>query len=538
MVSQGVFEEMIWHLFASKSRNGVVRMNVTEFAWTSEKDNELNRLVLQLKNTENRNQLLYLFDELSPRLTKEDITFVTNSRGDYWHGGVKNSFDFKLNKYIQPCWMLDLVPEIDQNFVSWKMDGSVAIIPLWLFDQVGYPSTQFSSVQTALMDWSFRAIRSGAIPMNSKLLRDVVPDKMSVMPFSDEIKFVKRNYASFWTKWALVRAMIKRQVSISCGLLAWRELGKSKFIPPVIIDRAKSKRIVENPSISVIIITLERYSYLSTTIGLLMDQMVKPFEIIIVDATIAAHRSLDWFDQFSDSDIPIRIIYSDIGQCTQRNKGVEIAKGDYIYFCDDDMDEIRPDHLLRHVFNIAAYQADASCGMPDEVGAFIKNRELIPLSVSDVFPTNDSLVNKTLLVKVGGFDIKMDRGQSEDHELGIRLFQAGALILLDPQIRALHIRASSGGLRKSNVRKITRASSHSNIFHFRLLHSTEFYLNLKHFPPQRVKELLNIVLIASLKSQYGWSVLLKAVFGLMMLPYHYIILRKRFFWAQNTLSKK
>lgn len=513
-------------------------MDVVEFSWTKGIENELNRLVLQLERVENRNQLLYLFESSSTRLSREEIVTLTNSRGDYWHGGVKNNFDFKLNKYIQPCWMLDLVPAISQDFVSWKIDGSVAIIPLWLFDKVGYPSTQFSSVQAAFMDWSFRALRAGAIPIKSHLLCKRVLEKKAEIPLSDEILFVKRNYAAFWAKWALARAVIKRQVSISRGLMAWRELGKSKFIPVTKIDRIRNRSITENPSISVVIITLERYQYLSTTIGLLMDQVVKPVEIIVVDATTEAIRSIDWVEQFSGHDIPIKLIYSDIGQCTQRNVGIEAAKGDYIYFCDDDMDEILPDHLLKHVFNIRAYRADASCGLPDEVGAFIKNRELIPLSVSSVFPTNDSLVGKTSLTKIGGFDIKMDRGQSEDHELGLRLFQSGALVLLDPQIRALHIKASSGGLRKSNVRNVTRASSTSNIFHFRLLHLTEFYLNLKHFPSQRVKELLNIILITSMKSRSGWSMPIKGLVGLILLPYHYFVLRKRLSKAKDMLAKQ
>lgn len=513
-------------------------MNLVEISWTYGDRFELDRVIQKLVAIENRDQFIYIKNDRSSKLKSEELVAIIESRGDYWHGGVAINFDFKLNKYIQPCWMLDIVPQIDEDFISWKMNGASAIIPLWLFDQVGYPSTHFSSIESAFMDWSFRAIKSGAIPVNSRLLRGTFQEISRSISLSDELRFNKRNYSRFWTTWATVRAVINRQLSIFQVWKANRELDKFGFVPCSKIDRKKVECYQSDASISVVIITLDRYNYLSATVGLLINQTTKPLEIIVVDATPDARRSTDWLDQFQKTDIPIRLHFSEIGQCTQRNKGIELAKGDYIYFCDDDMDEMRPDHLLRHMCNIKAFRADASCGMPDEVGAFITNRESFPLQISSVFPTNDSLVCKELLVKVGGFDIKMDRGQSEDQELGLRLFRSGALILLDPQIRDLHLRASSGGLRNSNVRKITRASSRSKVLHFRLPHLTEIYLNMKHFGHWRVRE-LNIILLAAtlVLNPSSWRILVKFLVGICLLPYHYFIIKSRNRSARMMLSK-
>jgi len=515
-------------------------MRIESIEWVEGKEHELQRIIENIASIRDRTGFIYLYRQDTLAISIEELEAIASGlRGDLWHGGVSDGFDFLWNKFIQPCWMLDIIPDLVDDFVSWQMDARSALIPLWLFDLVGYPRNEFRSVEVSFLDWSYRLVRSGGIPLNSKILRQAVSHGSNKLITTDqELRFVKRNYSNFWSHWTVYRAIMNNKVSLPEGFQVWRRLKQIRKEAIVKIERDLKLWSGPIPSISVVVITLDRYPYLLNTINQLLKQIVVPEEIIVVDATSIDRRTEDWKKEIPNTNVPIKIFYSGIiGQCTQRNLGISQAKGKYIYFCDDDMDEIEPDHLLRHVTNIKSYGADASCGMPDEVGAMILNRESIPISVSTVFPTNDSLISLAILKQIGCFDVRMDRGQSEDHELGIRVYKAGGLILLDPSIRALHLRANFGGLRNSNVRKVTRESSRTQIFHFRLPHTTELFLYLKHYSFDRVSELIIIMLTATIRfNKRGLSGLIKSFVGAIMLPYHFVIIKRRTNLAKVLLS--
>lgn len=195
---------------------------------------------------------------------------------------------------------------------------------------------------------------------------------------------------------------------------------------------------------------------------------------------------------------------------------------------DDDMEEVQPDHLEKHWKNMSRLNADVSSGVPDEIGTQPINREKMCISVSHVFPTNDSLASYKILLQSGIFDERMDRGQSEDHELGIRLFKNGGLMLLDPTIRSIHLRAMSGGLREHGARKITQSSARKKILHRRLPHKTELYLQKKHFPKKELKELINISVFATFS--YHGNFLMKITkigISLLLLPNTLINIKRR-----------
>ena len=259
-------------------------------------------------------------------------------------------------------------------------------------------------------------------------------------------------------------------------------------------------------------------------------------EIIIVDQTPKEKRSKEFLQSFDD--LPIVYLETDkIGQCTARNKGIEVAKSKFIWFLDDDMEEIPTNYLEKHLITIYSMNADISCGIPDEIGTNYIDRSIPKIELSDGFPTNDVLVKTDFLLDAGGFDVKMDQKQSEDQEIGLRLMKNGALSVKNNQLRIVHLRANRGGLRNHNVRKITFASSRKSVFQRRFLHYSEIYLNLKHFSKQQVLKSLLLNIRGTFIIHDGiFKKFLKFLFSLLILPNTLLVLNRRLKQAKMMMN--
>ena len=89
----------------------------------------------------------------------------------------------------------------------------------------------------------------------------------------------------------------------------------------------------QNHIVSIIIPTYNYGIYLPTAIQSCLNQTYKPIEIIIVDDG-STDNTKDVVKEFNDS-----IIYfyqNNSGVSAARNKGLELAKGDYLAFLDSD----------------------------------------------------------------------------------------------------------------------------------------------------------------------------------------------------------
>jgi glycosyltransferase involved in cell wall biosynthesis len=268
----------------------------------------------------------------------------------------------------------------------------------------------------------------------------------------------------------------------------------------------------------VLIPTLDRYSYLRTLLAQLRQQTIKPLEIVIVDQTARERRDHKLAIDFAD--LPLEIIYRDqTGQCSSRNEGLRRVRGDYVLFIDDD-DEVPPTLIADHLLSLARFRADVSSGVAEEVGAATERPSSIVPRLSDVFPTNNTLVRREVLEKSGLFDLAYERGQRADGDLGMRVYLSGALMILDPQISVLHHHAPSGGLRAHKARVITYASSRQRLGHRQLPSATEIYLARRYFTTRQVREMIWLGILGTF-SIHGSAAkkMLKIVAGLIYLPH-------------------
>jgi len=466
-------------------------------------------------------------------------------RGDIWHGNFspESGQSSRLLPFAWPCWMLNISPKEPFSFISWKFDFGCTLLENKVFEKIGTIYPLFHSPEGAALEFGLRCIKQGGVPVFLPQLykvREKLARKRNVLklPTFDEILLMRLHFSSVWVWWAAVRAISQGIVPLIPTLQALFSSRNTPLLPKNLDRSSASPSVSRTYSVSIVMITLGRYAYITTVIDQLLAQNIPPIEIIIVDATPKNARIQDVLSAYQNSSVPVRIIYSEtIGQCTQRNIAIKEAKGEYILFVDDDMDEIPEDHLQKHLSNLLVFQADVSCGMPDEVNALPVNRNLPPC-VSDVFPTNDCLVKRSVLERSGLFDERMDRGQSEDHELGTRIFLSGALMIKDAVIRCLHLRASSGGLRTHGNRVITYSSSRKRIFHRRLPHVTEIYLRLKFFSSKEVHEsqLLSILGSFSISGNI-FNKTAKLIVSTIMLPLTIITLKQRTNKAEELIRK-
>lgn len=109
------------------------------------------------------------------------------------------------------------------------------------------------------------------------------------------------------------------------------------------------------PFFSVIIPTYNRASFIKKAIQSVIDQTFTDFELIVIDDA-STDNTGEIVQSFSDS----RIIYvrneTNFERCISRNKGITLAKGNYICFLDSD-DYHLPNHLdvLYNAINVKNY---------------------------------------------------------------------------------------------------------------------------------------------------------------------------------------
>jgi glycosyltransferase involved in cell wall biosynthesis len=464
-----------------------------------------------------------------PRFGSPDLRRLESllaGRGDVWHAGLELGARGQpgLLDFVAPNWMLtaDVWPKREGS--SWRLTSAAALIRIDVLRQLGLPCTDFATVSGALLEWGHRAIFRGAL---MRFIPDLVPAGATqahnwvaetFVPIDDELRFIAYRYGRLWARWAMARAALSQYAPVEDLVRAWQRIpARRPYDEPAAY---RSGRSFGEPDlgarVTVLIPTLDRYPYLRVVLDNLRASTVRPLEIIVVDQTAKEKRE-PIAEEFAD--LPLQVLHMDEpGQCRSRNAGLKISRGDYVLFIDDD-DELHPSLIEDHLRNLARFDADVSSGVVTEIDQAPLPAERRYVRTSDVFPTNNTLAKREVLLRSGLFDLAFDRAPRADGELGMRIYKSGAFMVLDQSLSVVHHHAPQGGLRAHRARVVTYRSSRSNLTQRHLPHVSEIYLSARHFSPRQRREMLWLRAFGTLSSK-GSTVqrLAKVLVGGLLLP--------------------
>ena len=450
------------------------------------------------------------------------IENILSLPGDVWHAGLKLGTKGLpgITDFIAPTWMFNRDPDENTLATSWRLSLRACLLRTEVLRQMGGVRPEFQTLAAAALELGHRLVTRGVLTRHVGALVEENESNLPKLPFEDELRFAYYRFGKFWSSWALARAMLSGYVPVAEALRARNRVYKA--VPPSQPAPFKSSlrnsnHIDTEVKVSVLIPTLSRQQYLRKLLGQLRHQTIRPFQVIVIDQTPIEERDKDLPSHFSD--LPLSVLYLDrAGQCSSRNAGLKEVLGDYVLFVDDD-DEVSPDLIELHLRSLEHFRADVSCGVAEEAGAGPLPEAFTFARASDVFPTNNSLVRKEVLEKSGLFDLAYDRGQRADHDLGMRIYLSGALLVLNPEISVFHHHAPAGGLRTHKARVMTYAGSRQKLSARHLPSVSEFYLALRYFTRRQAREMMWLQTFGTFSVRGGKArKLFKLAAGLLYLP--------------------
>lgn len=206
---------------------------------------------------------------------------------------------------------------------------------------------------------------------------------------------------------------------------------------------------------SVVIASKDRADYLDRALASVAEQVnAPPFEVVVVDngstdgtATVIE----EWHNRapFAVS----RVAEPQPNRAKARNRGVEAATGEYLLFCDDDV-EVPSGWIAAHD---AAHRGAGECvvnGPILNVPSYESRPRPSVANYSRAFLcTCNASLSKRVFLAAGGFDEAFDLYGWEDTELGLRLRRSGATWRFDWDAYLWHIKPPSQNTLEDESRK-------------------------------------------------------------------------------------
>jgi glycosyltransferase involved in cell wall biosynthesis len=203
--------------------------------------------------------------------------------------------------------------------------------------------------------------------------------------------------------------------------------------------------IKENPLVSVIIPTLNRYEYLKDVLADLELQDYQNFEVIVVDQSEPV--DVEFYEGWN---LQIKLIQQEEKALwLARNRAIQSAKGNFIALTEDDV-RLRPDWIIEHLKCIDYFNTDISAGLfyPANSGMDVSQKGTPHFKLSHQFPTGNALLNRVVFEKCGLFDRQFEGQRMGDGEFGLRCLLNGFNIISNPMAFVIDIKAPMGGLRQ------------------------------------------------------------------------------------------
>lgn len=343
---------------------------------------------------------------------------------------------FKFLTYLQPTHYFRLFTKSGVSVFP-KVEALPELLLEQLQADLGYTSDLARDY-----DMSWQAVQAGYI---GEVDTYTHVDSISIR---DNYHFIRKEFHPAWVFYVLlIRLFTFRNPIKEIG--GWwgtshikRQTGSVKFILYSDWNSFQSELIAQQPLVSVVIPTLNRYDYLKDVLQDFEKQDYAHFEIIVVD------QSEPFQPQFyKDFDLNIRVIrQEEKALWLARNRAVKEAKGILIALSEDDV-RIQPDWLSTHLKCLDFFNAQVSAGVFYPEGQSIpKERSFFALASQ--FATGNAMLYKSVFEQVGLFDRQFEKQRMGDGEFGLRVFLAGIRSVSNPFASCIDVKAGTGGLRE------------------------------------------------------------------------------------------
>ncbi len=183
------------------------------------------------------------------------------------------------------------------------------------------------------------------------------------------------------------------------------------------------------PKVTVFIPVFNRERYIGDAIRSILAQHFQDFDILLIDDG-STDRSVEVMRSFHDPRIIISCNETNLGIPRTRNRGLELARGEYIALLDSD-DQASPDRLHKQVIYLDAHpdcvQIGSWCRMMNEQGIPLKKIKRQPAHPENIKAellfrccmSNRSIMGRTETLRKFGY--RNDFPRCQDYDLHVRL---------------------------------------------------------------------------------------------------------------------
>ncbi len=373
---------------------------------------------------------------------------------------------FEFQKYINPTWYFNLKPEnlsipyfIDYQKLSADEQKLLNIDEGYITREGKHGDAAWQSWQKGviLRESKCSLYKNNSVPEKKRTIElfkglgITVNQDVFVKNIPDNYRFVRRYFNPAFGLYILLIRLFSllnpiKEISGFFGSLKVKRIDPYKNNAYTLYkqdyETFSSSLISKNPSVSVIIPTLNRYTYLNDVLSDLEKQDYKNFEVIVCDQSENFDAT---FYQGWKLDLKL-IRQQEKALWLARNQSIKEAKGEYIALSEDDV-RIKPDWLSQHLKCIDFFDSDISAGVFFPEGQVIPKQKTY-FKWAEQFATGNALIKKSVFHKTGLFDRQFEKQRSGDGEFGLRAFLSGFVSISNPLAYCEDVKAPIGGLRQ------------------------------------------------------------------------------------------
>lgn len=351
---------------------------------------------------------------------------------------------FSFIKYTQPAWYFNVLPSVKEFSCCYYHPKWLPLPNGILLDE----DTAYETEAAINADIGYRAWHSGYLikACNNDLQKIIQLPKPSI---NDEYRFVTKYWGMHWAALTLVRRIFTLHNPIKEIKGFIKNVNTPRYnLYNTVADWSEYKNfqsvlVEQQPLVSVIIPTLNRYEYLADVMLDLEKQTWKNFEVIVID------QSENFNDAFYKKyNLKINVVQQKEKLLwTARNNAVKLSKANYLLFFDDDS-RVEPDWIEQHIKTLDFFNASISAGVSIAVVGGKVSKSYDHFRWADQFDSGNALVKREVFEKIGLFDLQFNKERMGDSEFGIRAYLNGYKSISNPYGKRVHLKVSSGGLRE------------------------------------------------------------------------------------------